>query len=201
MKRKKKTNIVLEAKIINVVAAALTTVAGIMLLVLKEPVAYQKWMFGALFLVIGISKLIGYFSNDLYRLAFQFGLSMGIFASVIGMLILISPEKMSTAIPVVLGAYVILDGALKIQTAWDAKKFGMSKWVILLISSVCVCLLGIGAEIGLNEEKLFDPQLLLAVALMALGGMNAFFTAYTVRVRAKKKNITDKYDLSLDKND
>ena len=198
MKRNKKINIVLEAKIINVAVAVLIIIAGIMLLALKNLDGYQKWMFGGLFLVIGLSKLLGYFSNDLYRLAFQFDLSMGIFASVIGALILISPDKMKTAIPVVLGAYVILDGALKFQTAWDAKKFGISKWLILLISSICVCLLGIGAVIGLNEEKLFNPQLLLSIAFMALGIVNAFFTAYTVRVRAKKKNLSDKYNLTND---
>ncbi len=191
----RKTHIVRQAKVINIAAAGCMVLAGVLLLILKEPITAEKWIFGALFLIVGLAKLLGYFSNDLYRLAFQFDLAMGIFAGVIGILLLIGPEGVINQLPTVVGIYVILDGSLKFQIALDARRFGMSKWLILFITSIVICVIGIASEILIYSGLLDRSIMAAAIALIALGLENVFVTAYTVRVRAQKKNMSDKYNL------
>ena len=121
----KKLNIVKEAKIINVAAAGCIFISGLIMLIIRNPHEYQQWMLGALCILLGGAKLLGYFSNDLYRLAFQFDLTLGIFAGVLHTCPVGSEDIVNAYLPAIFGVYVILDGALKIQIAIDAKKFGM----------------------------------------------------------------------------
>ncbi len=46
---------------------------------------------GIAMITFGIVKLIGYFSKDLFRLAFQYDLQFGILMLVIGLIILLKP--------------------------------------------------------------------------------------------------------------
>lgn len=41
------------------------------------------------------------------------------------------------------GIFVLIDGALKLQTAVDAKKFGIEKWWLILIIALLVSIVGI----------------------------------------------------------
>ena len=47
---------------------------------------------GAVSVLYGTIKLLGYFSNDLYRLAFQFDLAVGILSIILGMLLILRPD-------------------------------------------------------------------------------------------------------------
>lgn len=197
---KQKPSIVMQAKILNVIAAACVCIAGIIILctynIGAEP--YLKWGLGALCIFLGAAKLFGYFSNDLYRLAFQFDLTFGIFITFVGILIFVAPDnEIMTILPHIFSIYVILDGSLKFQIAIDARRFGMSKWLVILFTSIIICLAGAAAEIGalLPIGAPANPVTLLGVALIADGCENCFVTAYTVRVRAKNKKLEDKFDL------
>ena len=82
---------------------------------------------GAVSIVFGIIKLMGYFSKDVYRLAFQFDLALGIAMIVLGAVEVIRPRLLLGLLPVVLGIIVLVDGLFKIQTALDSKRFGLKK--------------------------------------------------------------------------
>ena len=76
------TTLVREAKFINFLASLLLFTAGFILLFVPLTAASlgMKILVGVLFIVIGGAKMLGYFSNDLYRLAFQFDFAIGIFS-------------------------------------------------------------------------------------------------------------------------
>ena len=65
---------------------------------------------GAVSIVFGIIKLMGYFSKDVYRLAFQFDLALGIAMIVLGAVEVIRPRLLLGLLPVVLGIIVLVDG-------------------------------------------------------------------------------------------
>ena len=46
------------------------------------------YVIGTVLVVYGIIKLIGYFTKDMYQLAFQFDFAMGILSAVVGCLLL-----------------------------------------------------------------------------------------------------------------
>lgn len=193
----KRANIVKEARLTHVITSALLLLSGIFLLIWHRELGAVtiRWLVGANFVVTGVARLMGYFSNDLYRLAFQYDLGMGGLCVILGVLIFISPEKALESLPYVFGTYVIIDGLLKLQTAFDAKAFGMRTWVGLLVSAALVCVCGILVLVG---SALWSRMVMIGTALVADGAENIWHTMATVRVRTKSRRRFE--DLLSDRN-
>ena len=144
---------------------------------------------GAVSIVFGIIKLMGYFSNDVYRLAFQFDLAIGIAMIICGAVIVIRPRMLIAMLPVILGILVLVDGLFKIQTALDSKRFGLKKWWISLALGILACVIGICLILDPFEgNKILT--VLLGITLVIDGVQNLWMVLYTVKSkRAKDDSI------------
>lgn len=193
---KQHNGVVKSAKIINVISAALMSLAGLLLLVIPnlETMVAQRIVLGTLFGLTGAAKIFGYFSNDLYRLAFQFDLAIGIFCILLTLLTELMPEYAFGTLPIIFAVYVSLDGLLKIQTSIDARRFGMKSWIVMLITAVVLFGAG-GFALGAVLAQRLRPNAIVGIALMADGLENIWITASTVRIRARKKNLSDQFGL------
>ena len=181
----KRANIVKEAKITHLIVSALLFLSGIFLICRPELGAVIiRWLVGANLILCGIARVLGYFSNDLYRLAFQYDFAVGGLSVILGILFLICPEAVLITLLYVLGVYVILDGLLKLQTAFDAKTFGMKKWISLFVCAIVVVVSGVVVLVG---STAWNHTVLVGVALSVDGAENFFNSMSTVRIRAKKK--------------
>ena len=189
--RKKKIGIVPQAKFINIGVAGVVFLTGLYLLIFPDQMnVTARYVVAGMCALVGAAKMLGYFSNDMYRLAFQFDFAMGLFMFVIGVLMVIFPSASDTFLPLVIGLYAMIDGMQKTQIAIDAKKFGISMWFIILATAVVLALVGIATAVNILKE--FAPaHIMLGIALAADGCENAWVTTYTVRVRATKKNLLD----------
>ena len=171
------------AKITNIIFSAVYAAIGLAFVVYPwASLRVVCILAGAACLPVGISKLLGYFSNDLYRRAFQFDLALGVFTLLLGLLFLFSSVVLSPAVLRLAGAYVFIESLLKLQTALDARRFGLKHWLWMTLSAVVAALLGLGL--------LLDPflsgisaTLLLGLALTVSGVTNICITAYTVRIK------------------
>ena len=193
---KQHNGVVKSAKIINVISAGLMSLAGLLLLVIPnlETMVAQRIVLGSLFGLTGAAKIFGYFSNDLYRLAFQFDLAIGIFCILLTLLTELMPEYAFGTLPIIFAVYVSLDGLLKIQISFDARRFGMKSWLLMLITAVV--LFGAGAfAVGAVLVQLLRPNAVVVIALMVDGLENIWITASTVRIRARKKNLSGQFGL------
>ena len=71
------------AKIGYIVMSAVMCAFGILLIVMPDMSnTILGLVCGTIMLLFGIVKLVGYFSKDLYRLAFQYDLAFGLLCSV-----------------------------------------------------------------------------------------------------------------------
>ena len=193
---KQHNGVVKSAKIINVISAGLMSLAGLLLLVIPnlETMVAQRIVLGSLFGLTGAAKIFGYFSNDLYRLAFQFDLAIGIFCILLTLLTELMPEYAFGTLPIIFAVYVSLDGLLKIQTSFDARRFGMKSWLLMLITAVMLFVAGAFA-VGAVLVQLLRPNAVVGIALMVDGLENIWITASTVRIRARKKNLSGQFGL------
>ncbi len=117
---------------------------GIVLIVLPDLSAKVIGLLcGILLLLFGCIRLVGYFSKDLYRLAFQYDLVFGILSIVLGIAILIRPESLMTFVCIALGLSILTDGLFKIQIAWQAKNFGIRSWWLILSCAILASLCGV----------------------------------------------------------
>lgn len=188
-------NVVKAAKTTYLVTSSLLLIFGVAILIFRPSDSLLRILTGACFLLIGVTKLLGFFSNDLYKLAFQFDLALGFLTLIVGCVLLIRSGILLQTTASIAGIYVVVDGLFKIQTAFDAKKFGMNKWFTILVAAILVDVVGV--------LTLFDPfgvlnpsslMVLISVAFILNGALNIWTTAYTVRVKAKKKHLEEKYE-------
>lgn len=98
---------------------------------------------GALLVLYGIVKLFGYFVKDIYQLAFQFDLALGIFFMIVGIALIKNSAFLTDRIAFVMGCTIVLDSVLKLQTAIDAKRFGIENWWTIVMSALFVFVSGI----------------------------------------------------------
>lgn len=138
-------------------------------------------LFGALFIVAGAVRICGYFSKDLYRLAFQFDLAAGLLLILAGLFLVLFPERVYTALPVLTGIFVLIDSLLRLQTALDARRFGVRRWWIILALGICSAVLG--ALLLLRPFEGADMMMrLLGASLVAAAVQNLYVILTTVRV-------------------
>lgn len=136
---------------------------------------------GVVLMFYGIIRLLGYFSHDMYQLAFQFDLAMGIFSLVAGCIFLLRTEWIAELIPAFIGVIVLIDAVFKIQTSLDAKRFGISKWWLILILAVIAGALG--AMLLVIPLKVVEfVMVLIGINLVIDGVLNFWVVHDTVRM-------------------
>ena len=106
------------AKIGYFIMSAVFCAVGILLILFPQMSAYTLCrMLGAILVLYGIIKMIGYFSKDLYRLAFQYDLAFGMLIMLIGLILAAVPGRVMPFLFIVFGILILTDGLFKIQIA------------------------------------------------------------------------------------
>ena len=136
-------------------------------------------MIAAILLVAyGMIKIIGYFAKDLYCLAFQYDFACGIFLIALGLIDLCVGNHHSVDLLAALGILILLDSLLAVQTALDARRFGLSEWKWILFFAVCSGVCGVLVLVR-------DTILLAGWALLAEGVMRHYIVCCTVRTEPR----------------
>ena len=117
------------AKYGYIAISAIFTLAGLAMIFYPTPSqSFIGIFFGIAILVFGIIKLVGYWSRDLFRLAFQYDLQFGVLLCVLGIITLIRHKDAVAFLCVAYGICIMADSLFKIRTALDAKAFGIRQW-------------------------------------------------------------------------
>ena len=182
--------IVKSAKIMHLCSAVIFFVAGLLLALVpdfEDSGAFRNTVVGVASIIIGATGIYGYFSNDMYRLAFQLDFALGIFNVIFGILLIINPVQLSVLLPPAVSILTILDGTNKSQMALEGKNFGISKWYWVLISATLEILVGIVLILLAYHE--LDVSVWMGVSMGLVGIVNFWTTMYTVRVRKNTHHI------------
>ena len=160
------------AKIGYIVMSAALFVLGIVLIVFPGFSASMLGIIcGVMMILFGVIRLVGYFSKDLYRLAFQYDLSLGIIMIIIGIVMLVHPGSLVNFICVALGLAFMSDGLFKIQIAIDSKSFGIREWWMILIFAVAACVCG-GILIFRPSESADLLTVMIGITMLSEGILN-----------------------------
>lgn len=180
------------AKIGYIVISAALCALGIVLIAVPELSASVLGIVcGILLIVFGAVRLAGYFSRDLYRLAFQYDLPFGILLMVLGAVMLIRPGSLVNFICIALGLSVLSDGLFKSQIAWEARRFGIGKWWLILTLAVISCACGLALMLRPGEGGRLI-MIVLGITLLSEGILNlcTALTAFKI-VRNQKPDIIE----------
>lgn len=187
------------AKIGYIVMSIVFCAIGAVLIFLPEPsvLAFGR-LIGISMIVFGVIKLIGYFSKDLYRLAFQFDLQFGIIIIVLGIAVVVKPEALINFMFTAFGIAIIADALFRLRIAVEAKRFGIRAWWLIVVSAALAAVLGIAVAFRPFESAKLLLSL-LGAALIAQGILNLIVAIITVKiVKNQYPDVIDVLDEPLD---
>ena len=180
------------AKIGYIVLSAVLCVLGLVLILFPEFSASMLGVAcGIVLLLFGIVKLVGCFSRDLYRLAFQYDLACGCLLILLGAVMLLRPDSLLNFICVALGIYILTDGLFKIQIAVDARRFGLRRWWLILTEAILAAILGLVLIFRLTDSTRV-LTVFLGITMLAEGILNLSTVITAVKiVKNQKPDVID----------
>ena len=180
------------AKIGYIVLSVLFCVLGILMMVMPEQsLSSLVKIFGISMTAFGVIKLVGYFSKDLYRLAFQYDLQFGILVLVLGLIVTVKPNNALNFLCIALGISILADGLFKMQIALDSKRFGISTWWVIMALAIGAGIIGL-LLVFRPTESLHIMTVLLGISLFIDGLLNLIVALLTVKII--KNQIPDVID-------
>ena len=189
------------AKIGYIVMSVLFCLAGVLFIAMPEiSTKIIGICIGISMILFGIVRLIGYFSKDLYRLAFQFDLEFGILTMILGVIVLFNPENLMAFICVAIGISILLDGLFKIRIALDSKQFGIKSWWLILALAIVTGVIGVFLifDSATGSELM---TVILGLTLLSEGILNlstVISTVLIVKNQAPDIIETDIIDIDFD---
>ncbi len=171
---------------------------GIALILLPMPsMSAISLFFGIAMLVFGIFKLIGYYSKDLFRLAFQYDLQFGILLIILGAVTLFMREDALRFICVAYGVCLMADCLFRIGIAFDAKHFGIQSWWVTLVLAIFGGIVGLLLTVC-PVAALEAAKVLLGVSLFAEGILSLSMVVSMVKIIKHQQPdviIADEYEI------
>ncbi len=179
------------------VLSAAYIVLGLVLLIWPDiSVKTFCYVFGVGMIIFGCTHLIMYFVKDKLQSVMQMDMVCGIVGIATGVYILLKMEYVLEIIPFALGIVALLGSIVKLQNAFDLKRFGSRRWYIMLIFAVALLVTGV-LLIANPFEGLEVIVVLIGISLIADGVGNLagiFWIGYLVK-HLRKVAENGRYDV------
>jgi len=170
------------AKIGYVIMSVVFCVVGILFMVWSDvSTVALGYALGGAMIVFGIVKIVGHFSKDLFRLAFQYDLELGIVLTVLGVIVLTKPFDVMNFIFIAMGMAILTDSLFKARIAYDAKRFGITVWWMILALAIVSGVIGVMLIIRPWESARM-LTVLLGISLLSDGVLNLCVAISTVKI-------------------
>lgn len=163
-----------------IILSALYFVLGLALL--AAPAASLPWIcaaFGVLIALTGARSLWRYTRDKERGLAALFTLAGGVVTLALGLFALLRPEMVEWVLPVVFGAFLLVDGGVREQSAWQLVRRKGRRWWVLMLLGLVTCLAGVWLIMQPFAGWDVDPVWLSGLLLTVEGVLNAGCTVYT----------------------
>jgi len=121
----------------------LTAVFGLVLLIM--PTLTNKiivYGIGVALLVCGAVRVVRYVRRDPSEAMMNRDLSAGLICVATGLFMLLYSGVVISILPFLFGLFLLFGGALSIQTSFDIKRFGGSRWKMHLVIGIVFVVLG-----------------------------------------------------------
>lgn len=126
-----------------------------------------SYIIGGLILVFGIFGVARFTKSE--KKGLNFDLIYAILSFVAGLIIIFNPEALASIIPIILGIWIVINSAIKIQYSFYIKSDTSKKWVATLTMSLITLICGI--------VLLFNPFKAASYVAQAVG---LFIMVYAV---------------------
>ena len=172
-------------KALYITISILSLLAGIALVIWPgASVITICYVVGSAAILVGAVRLAGYFSKDSYNLNFQFDFAMGLVFLILGTVLIFHPGDTVAVLHFSVGILVLVDSVFKLQTALDAKHFGLKKWWVMLLCALFCA--GLGLVLVILSFRTAEILVRVTGAALAVNsGENILTAGYTVKSKKR----------------
>lgn len=170
--------------------AVLFVALGIAFLAIPNLAAEQFcYLLAGGLILLGILRIGEYFIRESYKNVNQYGFSVGAFAIILGVCVIIRIQQFADIFNLCLGIGILLTSIIKVQHAMDLHALGDRKFSVFLgLALVMVLCAAVILVNPFSKETLRDH--FTYVVLIADGGLSLISTTYLVlRTRKKKEEL------------
>ena len=180
------------AKYGYILMSVLFCIAGIFMMIKPDISAQAIGLFAGLSMIVfGVIKRSGNFSQDLFRLAFQYDLQFGILLVILGVITLFNPGDVMSFVSITGGVCVIINCLFKISISLEAKKFGIREWWITVLFSCAAGIMGI-LLVGRPAEAMNIMVTITGMAFLLEGLLNISVALSLVKiVKNQRSDLAD----------
>lgn len=152
------------------------------------------YLCGAVILLKGATSVWGFVRNEEKFFFRYFSLIFGIIACGFGVFLLVKPDTVVSVLPVVVGFFVMMDGAVRLQSALELRRAGSGNWWSFLALAAFSAVLGI--VIIANPFKTVELLVMaIGVVLLVEGVLNLASSLYAGRMlRSLKRAVEEMTD-------
>ena len=164
----------------NVIAALIFLVLGLFLVIAPEiGVSVICYLVAVALLLDGIRHIVSYFRGQASEALAGYDLALGGAEFLLGLFVLIRPATMTTLLPILLGAVLVVSGVIRLQRAFDLQRSGFPAWTTVLVLGAVVALLGL---LMLINPFATSKLLLIFLGLsMIVNAVCLLWTAWCIR--------------------
>ncbi|MBP3474791.1 MAG: DUF308 domain-containing protein [Lachnospiraceae bacterium] len=170
----------------NVVVSSLLCVALGMVLVIWPGMSMQIVCaaIGVVIILTGVLKIVEYFLLKDGSLYAQTNLIFGIVLTVVGVWIVLKPDKVLAVIPIIVGIIIALHGIHKLQQAVTLGKSHYDKWWVALILGLLT--VGFGVLLICKPFAALDTVVMLIGSFLIYDGLSNIWIISRVYKTAKR---------------
>lgn len=166
------------------ISAALCVLLGIVLVVWPDrSMQIVCIAIGAVLLIGGGVRLAVYFSTKDGSMYAQANLIMGIILAVVGVWILMKPDKVLAIIPIIVGIVIVLHGINDLQQAINLCKDKYDKWWVALILGLLT--IGFGVLLICRPFEALDTVVILIGIFLIYDGLSDIWIVSRIYRTAK----------------
>lgn len=137
-------NLLKKAGFTSILSSIIFLILGIFLVV--NPNAIVKtisYVVGILLIIIGIVKIISYFTSKDDYIFYDYRLIYAAFCIVLGILVMFSGNAIASFFRIIIGIWILLNGVSRLDLAIKLKETNTNYWVLSLILSILIFVAGI----------------------------------------------------------
>lgn len=174
--KKFKTNVVISSLLCVLLGLVLVLWPGLTIQVACTAV-------GAVLIISGAIRIISYFTAGDGSMYSQINLIFGIIFAVVGVWIVIKPDKVLAIIPIIVGIVIVLHGLHNLQQAIELCKDKYDKWWIALILGILT--VGFGVLLICRPFAAIDTVVMLIGIFLIYDGLSNIWIVSRIYKNAK----------------
>lgn len=151
----------------------------------QEAIIGLSYIIGTILVVLGIVAIIMFFKESSEDIKNDLNIVYGIVSLILGILVIVNPNAIAKLIPFIVGIIILINSAIKITYALEAKEDGNDVWKSSLIMTLISLLCGI--------IILFNPFETSVVVFKIIGAFTIIYSVldiiYMFEIKKEVKDI------------